>query len=93
MPDFGRRNGYKTFIDPETGEEVFVHRRVMEKKLGGPIPDGRVVHHRNGHKDDNRPSNLVAVSPSVHWRLHNVDENVCYRCGESGHWASACPNR
>jgi HNH endonuclease/GAG-polyprotein viral zinc-finger len=88
MP-FGERNGYKTFIDTD-GQEKFVHIRVMEKKLGGPIPDGLVVHHIDGNKDNNRPENLVAITRGVHARLHGRYPDACYRCGREGHWVEDC---
>lgn len=86
---FGRKNGYQTFIDTD-GQEVYVHVRVMEKKLGGPIPEGLVVHHINGNKDDNRPENLVAIPRGVHGRLHGRFPNACYRCGREGHRVENC---
>tara|TARA_Y100000588_G_scaffold288260_1_gene306623 strand:+ start:855 stop:1091 length:237 start_codon:yes stop_codon:yes gene_type:complete len=62
------RNGYKQFR--EGNKWVYTHRRVAEKKVGGPIGEGREVHHINGNKTDNRPSNLRVMSASDHARLH-----------------------
>lgn len=86
---FGRRRGYQTYTDRD-GRTRDVHRRVMEKKLGGPIRRGLVVHHMNGDKDDNRPGNLVAIRPGVHGRLHGNYPDACLRCGRSGHWVQDC---
>lgn len=36
----------------------FVHRQLMEEKLGRPLTKGENVHHINGVKHDNRPENL-----------------------------------
>lgn len=61
---------YWQYTDKQ-GRWQYVHRRVAEKKIGGPIGKGRVVHHINGNKLDNRPSNLRVMSASAHARLHN----------------------
>lgn len=69
-------NGYKQFRDPATGEWIFVHRRVMEKKLGGPIRPGYEVHHKNHDKLDNRPENLVLLRVDEHREVHNIDREM-----------------
>lgn len=50
---------------------VLEHRLVCEQKLGRPIKKGEHVHHINGVRDDNRPENLVALSPSEHRKAHS----------------------
>ena len=39
-----------------------VHRLVAEAFIG-PIPNGMQINHKNGIKDDNRPTNLEIVTP------------------------------
>lgn len=89
---FGKSKGYRTYTDRK-GNTEFTHRRVMEKKLGGSIPKGMVVHHLNEDKLDNRPANLVAMRGDIHARHHRLAEQgrtVCFRCGHEGHVAADC---
>ena len=63
-------SGYQQFKDPRTGQWVLTHRRVAEKLVGGKIYPGRQVHHIDGDKSNNRPSNLTVVSREQHRRIH-----------------------
>ncbi len=46
------------------------HRLVLERKLGRPLEDGRVVHHIDMDITNNSPDNLVALSIGDHRRYH-----------------------
>lgn len=39
--------------------------RLVWRALNGPIPVGMVINHKNGRKDDNRPSNLEVITYSA----------------------------
>jgi len=52
--------------DKYHGRYVAEHRLVWEKAHGELLPDGWLIHHINGIRDDNRPENLVALKPSGH---------------------------
>jgi hypothetical protein len=63
-------SGYQQFQDKRTGQWVYTHRRVAEKLVGGRIYPGREVHHIDGDKSNNRPSNLTVLSSAKHRRVH-----------------------
>ncbi len=45
-------------------------RLVLEKKIGRPLLPKCVIHHINGNKEDDRPSNLMEMTNSQHHALH-----------------------
>ncbi len=45
---------------------VFEHILIWEQTHGEVVPHGYVVHHLNGIKSDNRPSNLMALPNQKH---------------------------
>jgi hypothetical protein len=53
-----------------SGGYVFEHILVWEAVHKQTVPEGDVIHHINGIKDDNRPQNLVALSPQRHNQKH-----------------------
>lgn len=46
------------------------HRIVAEEKLGRSLKPGEIVHHIDGNKRNNEPSNLMIMTQSEHARLH-----------------------
>jgi len=62
-------NGYEQYKD-KNGKWKRTHVRVAEKKVGGKIWPGRVVHHIDGNKKNNRPENLQVMPRSKHSKLH-----------------------
>ncbi|MBT4377140.1 HNH endonuclease [archaeon] len=63
------KSGYAVFKD-KGGKTHSVHKRVVEKKMGGKVRKGFQVHHKDGNKTNNRPSNLWVVSKAKHKKLH-----------------------
>lgn len=49
--------------------ESFLHRQICAD-VHGPIPPGWLVHHLDEDRENNDPTNLVAVSRAEHARLH-----------------------
>ena len=79
--------GYVYFIDREhplssKGGKVYYHRHVYSVKIGEWIHRTLQVHHIDGNKTNNDPSNLSAVSPRMHGREHakNNGNNIKKVC-------------
>ncbi|WP_251548643.1 HNH endonuclease [Pumilibacter intestinalis] len=70
------KEGYKQEYKPNSPEArsdgyVAVHRDVASRKIGRPLRSNEVVHHRDGNKRNNRPSNLQVMSRRKHWYVHH----------------------
>lgn len=60
------------------GHDIMEHRRVWAAE-NGPIPEGYLLHHKNGGKADNRLENLELMRAGGHSSLHNRQR--AYRTG------------
>lgn len=58
---------------------VYVHRIVMERKLGRPLSDGEFVDHIDGTKTNNRRSNLRVATKSQNGMNRGSDANTSSR--------------
>ena len=65
---YKNKRGYQFFY--EGNKRVYIHIRVAEKKYGGKVYKGCVVHHKDGNKSNNKPSNLIIMKRSQHSGLH-----------------------
>jgi hypothetical protein len=59
-----------------SGKRVFEHIVVWERANNTPIPDGCVVHHINGIKNDNRIENLRLMTRGDHIILHRTNRKL-----------------
>lgn len=73
--DIYLHNGYECFID-DKGNEVFVHRDIIEKQLGRKLETNEDVHHKDENKRNNDPSNLEVIHKadhtSEHWKRDSI---------------------
>lgn len=69
--------GYVLIYMPEhprsNKNRVFEHIVIWENANQRQIPDGYVIHHINGVKDDNRIENLRIMSTEEHTIFHNTN--------------------
>jgi len=63
------KTGYR-YVKVGIRQRKLEHRIVMEQFLGRPLGRREEVHHVNGDKLDNRPENLLVLSPSEHQKHH-----------------------
>lgn len=61
--------GYKCKIGLD-GKVVYIHREVMEHKLGRKLKPGELVHHKDENKINNDPSNLELSDAKKHCKHH-----------------------
>jgi len=82
------RWGYKMIRAPERGmcnPYVPEHILIAEQQLGRQlIKRKEVVHHINGDKQDNRPTNLLVCTRSEHRKLHGQLEQIGYKLFQQG---------
>jgi len=62
-------NGYEAKIGLD-GKIVYIHREVMEQKLGRKLLPGELVHHKDENKRNNDPDNLELTTRSDHGKTH-----------------------
>jgi len=62
-------NDYEAKIGPD-GKMVYIHREVMEQKLGRKLLPEEVVHHKDKNKRNNDPDNLELTNNYSHGKLH-----------------------
>ena len=70
---YKRKDGYYQ-ISSGVNQGKLLHRLIYEECYG-PIPSGFIVHHINGDKENNDPSNLMLLSKSNHHHLHTCGVN------------------
>jgi hypothetical protein len=74
------------------GSTIDEHRLVWEQHYG-PIPEGGIIHHRNGDGRDNRIENLELHSRSSHAAYHMAGVSMEHKKKEPVHGTASCYRR
>ena len=59
------------YVRNVNGRKIPEHRYIWIQENQMPVPQGGVIHHKNGIKTDNRIENLVLLPTNYHHSLHN----------------------
>lgn len=60
----------------KSGKDQYEHREIAEEILGRQLEAWEVVHHINGRRSDNRPSNLCVMARLDHDRYHKWYDGI-----------------
>jgi hypothetical protein len=69
---------------------AYEHRLVAEKKLGRKLRKGEQIHHLNGNKQDNAPSNIEVMVSAAHHRVKHRRRNSNRRLPEQSNPLILC---
>jgi hypothetical protein len=74
---------YGYVMHTANGKKTFAHVVAAERALGRPLPVGTEVHHVNGIRTDNSPSNLVICPSKAYHKLLHVRSDALSACGNA----------
>lgn len=63
------------------GRKLYEHTLIAEKALGRPLPKGAEIHHVDGDKFNNEPSNLIICPDRAYHFLLHIRQRAMDACG------------
>ena len=83
-------NGYTQVVafehpNADLRGRILEHRLIAERVLGRVLPLGAEIHHLNGQKSDNTPSNLVICENHAYHMLLHRRQHALDACGHAGY--------
>ncbi len=76
-------NGYSTTYGPN-GQRIYTHTVVATEKIGRTLHANEIVHHIDGDKANNDPSNLAVMTRRQHGLLHQQLEKLAFDLVKEG---------
>ena len=61
------------------GQQVRLHRVIMEAHVGRKLMSWELVHHKDGDKHNNELSNLSITNRSIHMKTHKIGERSRFK--------------
>lgn len=72
-------HGYYRIMTRREGNHLKLLHRLIFEKFNGEVPEGFIVHHRDGNKTNNCILNLELLSIAKHQNHHNVGNDTLHR--------------
>jgi HNH endonuclease len=70
-------------VSTVNGRQKLTHRHIVEQILGKELPSTVIVHHVDGDRLNNSPSNLVVCQDAAYHRLIHQRERALDACGNA----------
>ena len=83
ITEFGRakidNKGYYRITSRKEGNHNKLLHRLFFEKFHGSIPEGYIIHHKDGDKCNNCILNLELMSVRYHQNIHNMGNDILHR--------------
>lgn len=76
-------DGYRTVKPGFMQPHKLQHRVVAEQKIGRPLLDTEIIHHKDGDRGNNDPDNLVVCKDNSEHQLIHLQQRALAECGHA----------